>query len=158
MPCLPGKNLVESIARVAGTELASPRSLNPEISLGLEQALLKSLAVMPAERYQSIVDFKEALVAEVGEMPELVTPTSPKLQRQPAGSIETLAVEEPAIARRPPSGPPASKPPSTPPAVPGAQAVPARKPLPWKWIAIIGAVVDSADLRPVGHTSVAGSC
>ena len=111
---LTGQEPVESIARVAGTELASPRSLNPEISLGLEQVLLKSLAVMPAGRYQSIVDFKDALIAQVGEMPELVTPTSPKPQMQPSGSIETLAVEEPAIARRPPSGPPAARPPSTP--------------------------------------------
>ncbi len=138
---LTGQDPAESIARVAGTELASPRSLNPEISPGLEQVLLKSLAVMPAERYQSIVDFKEALIAQVGEMPELVTPTSPKPKMQPSGGIETLAVQEPAIARRPPSGPPAARPPSTPPPVPDAKAVSARKQLPWKWIAIIGAAV-----------------
>ena len=138
---LTGQEPVESIARVAGTELVSPRSLNPEISQGLEQVLLKSLAVMPAGRYQSIVDFKEALIAQVGEMPELVTPTSPKPQMQPSGAIETLAIEPPAIARRSPSGPPAARPPSTPPPVPGAKPVQARKSLPWKWIIIIGAAV-----------------
>jgi serine/threonine protein kinase len=75
---LTGEQPTESIARMAGTVLTAPSSLNPSITLETEQAILRAMEVQPSQRYQIAEDFKAALI----------TPTQPKLiQMQPSGSL-----------------------------------------------------------------------
>ena len=50
------------MAQVEATPL-SPRSLRPEISVELEQIVLKAMAKRPADRFQTIKEFTAALVA-----------------------------------------------------------------------------------------------
>ncbi len=60
---LTGQQPVESINRIGGQELLAPRSLNPQISLGVEQAVLNALQLMPPDRFQSAAEFKSALLS-----------------------------------------------------------------------------------------------
>jgi eukaryotic-like serine/threonine-protein kinase len=55
----------ESIERVKGTPLVPPRQLNQVINPRLEEIVLKSLAVLQVERFQTTVEFKTALNSQV---------------------------------------------------------------------------------------------
>ena len=54
---LTGQTPVESVQRAIGIELPVPSSLNPRITPQTEAAILKAMALLPAERYQSATDF-----------------------------------------------------------------------------------------------------
>jgi len=140
---LTGQEPAESIARVAGAELTPPRAINPEISQELEQVLLKTLEVMPAGRYQSVVDFKAALMAALGvEVSLIAQPSSTPISRIPLG-MQTISVDEQAATNRPPSTPHPGRPPSQPRPIESISpdSAPAKKPLPMKWIYIGGAAL-----------------
>jgi serine/threonine protein kinase len=59
---LTGQDPPESIARVTGAALPAPRQLNPAISQGTEQALLRGLQILAQDRYPSVVEFRAALL------------------------------------------------------------------------------------------------
>lgn len=58
---LTGKTPPTAQARMAGEALPPPRKVNPAISPHVESALLKALALQPAQRFGSIADFWRGL-------------------------------------------------------------------------------------------------
>ena len=58
---LTGTPPAESISRMAGTELPAPHELNLAITPELETLVLKAMAVMPAERFQTAGEFLAVL-------------------------------------------------------------------------------------------------
>ncbi|MBN1147579.1 MAG: protein kinase [Anaerolineales bacterium] len=59
---LTGREPLESIERGLGKTLTPPRVINPAISAATEQAILKAMQMLPAERFQSVAEFKTALM------------------------------------------------------------------------------------------------
>ncbi|WP_201371417.1 hypothetical protein [Ktedonobacter robiniae] len=59
---------VENLERYEGLELIPPRFWREELSVSLEQILLKALALDPHERYESVFSLVEALEAIEGEI------------------------------------------------------------------------------------------
>ncbi|MBN1146989.1 MAG: serine/threonine protein kinase, partial [Anaerolineales bacterium] len=59
---LTGQAPMESIERVGGGRLPSPRELNPSISKGVDAAIMRAMEIMPDQRFQSMADFKHALL------------------------------------------------------------------------------------------------
>jgi len=89
---LTGRTPIESIERIGGGEMPSPRSLNPEISVNLENSILRAMEIMPEGRFQSVQEFRNALTSEtlaqvsvVSPQPSIVSPT----QVIPQPSIES---------------------------------------------------------------------
>jgi len=72
----------ESIERSLGQPLLPPRELNPKISNSTNEIILRAMELLPADRFQTISEFKSALVIP----PELVQVT---MQR--ASSYEQAA-------------------------------------------------------------------
>jgi serine/threonine protein kinase len=68
----------ESIERVNGTPLTPPRQLNPAISERIEKAILRAMAVLPDQRYQSMAEFRAGLAP-------LAAPTPVALAAAPIG-------------------------------------------------------------------------
>ena len=58
---LTAKLPVESVQRTVGVALPPPRSLNPRISPATEAIILKAMALLPANRFQTGAEFKAAL-------------------------------------------------------------------------------------------------
>jgi formylglycine-generating enzyme required for sulfatase activity len=71
---LTGVEPPESVQRVVRDPLVSPRQLNPSFSLRTSAALMGALKMDPAQRFQSVADFKAALGA---------TPRPPRLAAPP---------------------------------------------------------------------------
>ena len=61
---LTGLTPPESINRVGSDQLKAPRLLNAQISLKIDQAILKAMALEKKDRYQQIQDFCQALSRE----------------------------------------------------------------------------------------------
>ena len=75
--CLTGQEPVESVERTLGIPLPGPRTLNGAIPLTVEQVVLKAMALMPGERFQSVKDFRDSLfqpVKPVQPVQRLVVP------------------------------------------------------------------------------------
>lgn len=72
---LTGQEPPESIGRNLGEALTPPRALNPNISPHVERAVLKSMEMLPNQRFQSARAFQLALEGE----PDLSKPSSPSL-------------------------------------------------------------------------------
>jgi peptide/nickel transport system substrate-binding protein len=113
------KEPLESVQRAAGEQLKPPGQLNPRLPPRLGLAIEKALALDPAQRFQSVAEFKDALQACLpsAAAPVLVSPS-------PA-AISAAAVREVA--------PPVSRPVTAPKAA-------ARRP-PWLWIGLGGVAV-----------------
>ncbi|NPV57353.1 MAG: SUMF1/EgtB/PvdO family nonheme iron enzyme [Anaerolineae bacterium] len=62
---LTGQVPPEVMDRISGTELPAPGSLKPGISPHVSQAILRALEIQPANRFQTVVEFKAALAAPV---------------------------------------------------------------------------------------------
>lgn len=87
-----------SAAKVLIKQVSSPppppRTIRPEIPVGIEAALLKALAKSPTERFSSVVEFRDAVeLALVQDTPTAHTPQSTV--------AESRATEQAAIVRRP---------------------------------------------------------
>jgi serine/threonine-protein kinase len=91
---LTGKIPVDAIARMAGSELPAPTSLNSSISSGIERVILRAMASMPAERYLSCEAFRLALEG-LGERHLEIKAKAPLL------SPETVVMEEPVELEKP---------------------------------------------------------
>jgi formylglycine-generating enzyme required for sulfatase activity len=81
---LTGQVPVESIARVAGRPLPSPRQFNPRLRLELETAILRAMEVMPAQRFQSAAELRAALVSQPAPAALPVHPAVALPVQQPA--------------------------------------------------------------------------
>ncbi len=93
---LTGQEPVESIQRVAQDTLPTPRSLNPMISAGVEQAILKAMSVVADRRWPTADEFKQALAAKPGIVPQ---PASPRRQPvMPTIQPTQTVISEPAQA------------------------------------------------------------
>jgi serine/threonine-protein kinase len=91
----------ESILRAGGKPLTPPRQINPEISPNVEAAILKALAVMPDERYQSVSDLKAALLSGAVTGPAYAAgigmmATHPEGRTQQAPAETMMVVGQPA--------------------------------------------------------------
>jgi len=57
--------------------LPKPSALNPQISAGLEQVILKSIAIYPDDRYQTALEMRQALSQPAVPVAPAVTPPPP---------------------------------------------------------------------------------
>ncbi len=130
---LTGRDPVESITRMAGTPLAEPRSLNPAISANTEKALLHALAVYPNERFQTVAEFRSALVG-TGPLPPVQKPASAPIM---ATVMPTEVMPQSPVVAAPPAHiqPP---PPLRPVALPDSER---KRGAPWILFAILGGVL-----------------
>jgi len=105
-----------------GNELPLPRSVNPELSEGVQGALLKGLARDPKDRYKSCVAFVKALgeaehptipMERTIIVPKVEAPASPaEMPAEPTPAADLGTAAEPIPA---PAPPPAAPPPVQPP-------------------------------------------
>ncbi len=102
---------LESVQRVAGSQLLPAQQFNPRIPPRLSQVLEKSLALDPAQRYQSAAEFKAALQA-------CLPPPGPVMVARQTAAASVSPAQ--AAAR------------------PGRESAPAsnRPRLPWLWIGL----------------------
>ncbi len=129
---LTGRVPTESIARMAGQELPRPTTLNRALSAPVEQAVLRAMATMPAERYASAAEFRAALQA-----------SRAGVQRSQVAAKATAERREAPVVVPPPARPRAERPGSAP---PPAAAKPA-----WRRVAcLIVSLVGIAALVVVG--------
>ncbi|MBV6432413.1 MAG: Serine/threonine-protein kinase PknD [Bryobacteraceae bacterium] len=112
-----------ALDRVTEDELKPPRSLGVEMSERQEAALLKAMALDPSARFETIRQFREALIPAGGA----ITASSPLLDAPPAISLPEPAAP---VTTRFPEFPPPD------PAPPAKKGIPA-----WAWSAASGAVV-----------------
>jgi basic membrane protein A len=106
---LTGQAPTESIARMAGTPLPQLHQLNPAISAQTEKAILKALEIMPDNRFQSVLEFKQALgEKQSAEQTFKVSLEYSKTKLQPAAATQL--------------GPAAAPPVNPPPAIRSDQA------------------------------------
>jgi len=79
---LTGTEPPESVDRLNASPLTPPRQLVPAISATTENAILKAMAVMPEDRFQSMMDFRAALFNKPIVLPpegkKISTPLPPK--------------------------------------------------------------------------------
>jgi serine/threonine protein kinase len=73
---LTGVQPSESIGRIAGAHLSKPRTINPAISPGTENVILKAMEIQPDRRFQGAREFKNALQLPAGG---IITPAARKL-------------------------------------------------------------------------------
>ena len=64
--------------------LPMPRSVNPNLSVGVEHALMRGLAKDPAQRFPSCGDFVKAIETETATAPAIAAPTLPQKVQRPA--------------------------------------------------------------------------
>ncbi len=80
---LTGQVPPDALERQLGyTSLKPIRSLVPEISIGVEEALLRAMSLSPADRFDSVASFKAALTKDLGRTlpaPTEPAPTKPSL-------------------------------------------------------------------------------
>jgi basic membrane protein A len=106
---LTGQAPTESIARMAGALLPQPRQLNPAISPQTERIILKALEVMPDKRFQSALEFKQALGEKQGaEQTFMVSPAYSKsnVQTLPATQVTPASETVSVMPGKPKTGPP----------------------------------------------------
>ncbi|MCR5291528.1 MAG: protein kinase [Eubacterium sp.] len=60
-----GKRPPDSVERMDEDELVPPSTLGAEIGRSAEQAILKALSVQPADRFQTMTEFKDAMFSSV---------------------------------------------------------------------------------------------
>ncbi len=133
----------DSVERLLGqTHLAPARTINPQIPETIEAALEKALAVKPEDRYPSVIDFVEALMADSSNQADstLVRPSRPVPPAATTAAQATRVGVGPSPSQPPPSQPPPSQPsagyPPQPPPVYPSQPIsqPLNTPGKAKWI------------------------
>lgn len=163
---LTGLTPPESIQRMIRDSLTPVQQANPQVNPRTAAAVHQALQVDPARRFQTAVEFKQALTAAISQ-PVVQPQPAPAVPRPPAGTVVvTPAAGAPAMA---PVAAPAARPrPVAPPSatsvvpMPQAAAQPSRgKISPWVWVVgivgvlglglvgvlgIIGLIVSASDL------------
>ena len=106
---LTGQMPVESVQRTVGIPLPPPTSLNPHVSRRVEAIILKAMALLPADRYQTAAEFKAALVKAQAPAPleeelpatvTLQTITTPEPVAEPAVAVALPIPASPAPPAR----------------------------------------------------------
>jgi len=118
-----------AVTRSMHDELIAPRRFNPTLSLAVERALLKALAVQADQRYQTMREFAQALREPTFDAYNDITlagmkiaPTSRYPQKHPVPTYAYAGVPQPANKRAPQTAYPVV--PATPPVPPGYIMVP----------------------------------
>jgi serine/threonine protein kinase len=130
-----GVEPLESVQRVSGERMQSPQQVNPLIPLSLSQAIERSLALDPAQRFQNMVEFRSALAASLGPQAEAIRPDHSEAAHAPSSSDEVTMVDHPPVSKplpvasqppvqaaQPGAARPASQPQARPPSQPPVQA------------------------------------
>ncbi len=93
----------ESIARMAGAELPTLRSVNPEITIELEEVILRALAVMPDDRYQTAQELLDALqsVGNATIKAVVVDRMQEQLPKLSGALVQPAATAQPAPGKQP---------------------------------------------------------
>jgi serine/threonine protein kinase len=73
---LTGQPPLESITRQMGSSMAAPRTIKPAIPPYIENAILKAMAISPAQRYQSVTELMGALGLSAPSGPAAAIPLS----------------------------------------------------------------------------------
>lgn len=102
---LTGRVPTESISRMAGESLPAPRERNDEISKHVDSAIMRALALMPQDRYQTIDAFCNALLGTAVEISEsnpdvdssVVNLSKPIVENVPHTAV-TKMIDEEALA------------------------------------------------------------
>jgi nitrous oxidase accessory protein NosD len=89
---LTGQAPTESIERVQGTSLTSPRQIKPSISSATEKIILKAMSLKPEDRYQTAQEFRSALM---GTLPAAGVQPQPISVKPPAAKPVAVAVPKP---------------------------------------------------------------
>lgn len=139
---LTGLTPPESIQRMIRDTLVPVQQANPQVSPGTAAAVERALQIDPARRFQSALEFKQALFSAASQ--PVVQPQA-AVSRQPAAAAPAASVPRTAVVSEPfPGG---SGAPPSPVAVQPTTAYPAtarpaapRKTSPWVWVAGIGGV------------------
>lgn len=121
-----GVDPMESVQRVSGERMQLPHQISSDIPLALSQAIERSLALDPAQRYQSVIEFRSALTASLQAPADLI-----QAERSEAiAPYPAAASGAPAMESQPASKPLPSKPQAGSQAAPaGASARPASHPV-----------------------------
>lgn len=90
--CFTGKRVPNAIKRQEGTVLVTPRSLGVNLDQRQEAALLKALAVKPADRFQSMEEFASAYFRPQSPPPP-PPPPPPYLMQRLIDSWQTVKSE-----------------------------------------------------------------
>ncbi|MBN2550473.1 MAG: protein kinase [Anaerolineales bacterium] len=112
---LTGKTPVESVQRmITHTPLPMPRALNPAISPQVEAALIKAMAVHSNDRYQTVEQFRQALLGSsasllVGGVRPPQPQSRPLQAAQPVAKPVATPVATPAPTLHTPALPPAPR-------------------------------------------------
>ncbi len=117
-----GRRPPDAVERMEEDIIIPPSNLGVEISPQKEDVLLKALSTRPADRYQSMPEFKAALMAADAAAPSL----EPAAPVAPAMSVPPVPPAEPAMSVPPvPPAEPAMSVPPVPPAEPVVNVQPA---------------------------------
>jgi serine/threonine protein kinase len=81
-------------------QLPSPQQLNPAISTQLSSAVMMAMAMEPEDRFQSVADFKAALLLS-GKNVEKTVVTEILPQKEIANKEKTPVVQSPAVEEKP---------------------------------------------------------
>ncbi|MBP2654739.1 MAG: hypothetical protein H6Q73_2308 [Firmicutes bacterium] len=106
---LTGVAPIDSIDRVTEDSLVSPGQLNSELPVEFSQVLVQAMAVRPKERFQTIREFQDRLVAAMPAAGNLNSGYCPETMLQTVGSKQGQVVGETVFDNRQPELDVASK-------------------------------------------------
>ncbi len=81
--CLTGVTPPQALERLEQNTLKAPTALGVAISPEEEEALLKAMATQPKERFQSVAEFRNALIPLVGPGPDPIPPKPDPIPPKP---------------------------------------------------------------------------
>lgn len=100
---LTGVEPMESVQRAAGGQMAPANEFNREVPAGVSQVLDRAMSLDPRQRFQTAVEFKQALLAGAGLSPK-ADHIAESVYVAPAHPVPVMAptalVSEPAIPQR----------------------------------------------------------
>ena len=97
---------LESVQRVSGEAMPTANQVNAEIPIALSQAIERSLALDPAKRFESVADFRKALVLSLEATTRVVQPERSEMVKQyPAAAPEAPVVVNPSVSKPLPGKP-----------------------------------------------------
>ncbi len=140
---LTGQEPMESVQRAAGGQMASASALNPAVPAAISQAIERAMALEPSRRFQSVADFKTAILEGLKPGAPALQGRAEAVQVSPGAKLGAAAIPAaPAGSVRPAGGAPRSAAPAADASVrrAPAPAAPAKRPA-WLWWGAGGAVV-----------------